>query len=124
MTNQGRLKSSWSNSAILTFAQKPVALLGPKKGRIWIIVTALRCKKEELPNVKDKGRLIFEQNEPGWLLGLFCSVEVVITVSQSLRDIANLRENRTLISVRTLGVGILIIDSIYQQIKPVNIKVI
>lgn len=101
-----------------------VALLGPNKGRIWITVSTLRCKKEELPSVKDKGRLIFEQNEAGWLLGLFCSVEVVITDSQSLRDIANLKENGTLISVRTLRVGILITDSIYQQNKPVNIKVI
>jgi len=74
--------------------------------------------------LKDKGRLIFEQNKAGWLLGLFCSVEVVITASQSLHDIANLRENGTLISVSTLRVGILIIDSIYQQIKPMNTKII
>lgn len=46
-------------------------------------------------------------------LGLFCSVEVVITASQNLRDIANLRENGTLISVRTLRAGILIINRIY-----------
>lgn len=87
-------------------------------------MATLGCKKEELPSVKDKGRVIFEENEAGWLLGLFCSVEVVIIASQSLRDIANLRENGTLVSVRTLRAGILIIGSLYQRIKPVNIKTI
>lgn len=72
------------------------------------------CKKEELPSVKDQGRLIFGWNKAGWLLGLFCSTEAVITASQSLRDIANLRKNGRLIFVRTLRVGILFMESLYQ----------
>lgn len=65
---------------------------------------------------------IFEQHKAHWLLELFCSVEVVITASQSLRDIANLRENGPLISVRTVRFRFLITDYTYQQIKPLNIK--
>lgn len=59
-----------------------------------------------------------------WSLGgcweLFCSVAVVITASESLRDIANFRENRTLISVRTLRLRLMISASTYRGIKPRN----
>lgn len=59
-----------------------------------------------------------------WSLGgcweLFCSVAVVITASESLRDITNFRENGTLISVRTLRLRLLISASTYRRIKPRN----
>lgn len=59
-----------------------------------------------------------------WSLGgcweLFCSIAVVITASESLRDIANFRENRTLISVRTLWLRLLISATMYLGIKPRN----
>lgn len=51
---------------------------------------------------------------------LFCSVAVVITASESLRDIANFRENGTVISVRTLRLRLLINASTYRRIKPRN----
>jgi len=121
VTNQDRLKLSWSNPATLFFEQKTCGIAGSKKRQnLEDKHNTQICKKEEQPSIKDRGRLIFEQDKAGWLLGLFCSVEVVITASQSLRDITNLRKNGTLISVRTLRVEILFMESLYQQIKPMN----
>lgn len=57
-------------------------------------------------------------------LGFFCSVEVVITASQNLHDIANLRENGTHICKNTQDWDFDYKLHIYQQINPVNIKVI
>lgn len=115
VTNQGRLELSWSNPATLFFEQKTRGIAGSKKRQnLKDKHSTQMCKKEELPSVKDQGRLIFGWNKAGWLLGLFCSTEAVITASQSLRDIANLRKNGRLIFVRTLRVGILFIESLYQ----------
>lgn len=123
VTNQGRLKLSWSNPATLFFEQKTCGIAGSKKRKnLEDKHSTQMCKKDELPSVKDQGRLIFEQDKAGWLLGLFCSIEAVITASQSLRDIANLRKNGRLISVGTLRVEILFVESLYQQIKPTNIS--